>query len=321
VTDLQNAFDPASAAYAAIRALWFCATTLLIGAVAFRLAIRSRSRLAVGAALIADRRAARIGMAAAAASLLAAGLRFIAQSISVFGSLSRDALVLITATTWGRGFVLHVASALAALIAFAAARPHGSASAGDAHPDDSQPDRAARPAAWWIAAIAAVAAGIAPAFSGHAIASAGQPLPVLADSLHVLAAGVWIGSLFVIMLVAAPPSPGARVPLAPLINAFSPIALAGASVLLVTGAFAGWIHLGAIARLADHPWGRLLSAKVIAFAATAAVGAYNFRRLRPTLGHPATDTRLRRSAAIELTLALLIIVLTAFLAGTSPPTE
>lgn len=54
---------------------------------------------------------------------------------------------------------------------------------------------------------------------------------------------------------------------------------------------------------------------------TALVGAFNWLVVKPRLANPQTISLLRKSAAVELTIGLAVVILTAILVGTSPPDE
>jgi putative copper export protein len=49
------------------------------------------------------------------------------------------------------------------------------------------------------------------------------------------------------------------------------------------------------------------------------MGALNWRRVLPTLGDEAAARRITRTAGTELTLAALVLAVTAVLVSTSPP--
>ena len=58
--------------------------------------------------------------------------------------------------------------------------------------------------------------------------------------------------------------------------------------------------------------------KLVLVAVVLGLGALNYRRLAPRLGSSAGDRALRRSAAWELVVANLVLVVTAVLVRTSP---
>lgn len=310
-------FGPGSPAYVAIRALLFLALVTLLGAVALRLVVlpivaqrwpREADELRGGIA----RGAALVGLIAAAALLVAALARLWAQSASLFGvagALDPGRVgQALTLQPWAAGWWLQAAAATLALLGFALARR-------------------GRVSGWALAAGAAVVAAVTPALSGHAVALSGLSwLAVPADAIHVMAAGGWLGSLFVLVVVGLPTAlrldQGRRGPAAAaLVHAFSPTALAFTATLLTTGLISAWLHLGDIPALWTTPYGRTLLLKLAIFSAVAVVGAYNFLRVRPALGEERGARRLRRSGTVELILALGVIVVTAVLVAVPPPAD
>lgn len=108
---------------------------------------------------------------------------------------------------------------------------------------------------------------------------------------------------------------------AALIDAFSPTALFFAGVVVATGVFSAWLHVGEVTALWTTGYGRTLLLKVGVLSLVFATGAYNWLRVKPTLGSPAAAGRLRRSATVELAIAVLVLAVTAVLVATPLPTE
>ena len=318
--EVPASFDASSPAYVAVRTLTYVALLVMIGAAAFRwlvLAAVERARAPAGAVGILEGtapRAARFGAAASAGLLVAAGLRLVAQAVALAGGTEGafDAAALrsiITNTVWGWGWLLQLAAAVVAWAGFRAAARAGVG------------PRAGR-AGWAVAAFGVLVAAFTPALSGHA-ASAPRlvSLAVLADGLHVLGAGGWLGSLFVLTAVGVPLALAApaseRGPLvADLVNAFSPTALVFSGTVAVTGVFAAWLHLGRVPLLWQTDYGRLLLLKLGVLALVAGAGAYNWLRVRPALGDEAGGHRIRRSSAFELGVGVAVLVVTAVLVAT-----
>jgi len=309
------AFSPESPAYAAIRGLLFVSLLALLGAAALSLIVlpltAQRSPDLAAAMRPGIRRgAARLGLAAATALLVATVARLWAQTASLFGpaeALQPDRLgAALSLQPWATGWWLQAVAAVLAVAGFALAM------------------RGAR-AGWAVAGVAALLAAVTPALSGHAVASPGLAwLAVPADALHVLAAGGWMGGLLALIVVGLPAAlrldrgrRGAAV--SALVHGFSPVALVLAGVLMVTGVLAAWIHLGDVTALWTSTYGRTLLLKLGMFSGVFLVGAYNFLRVRPALGEEAGTRRLRRSATIELVLAFLVIAVTAVLVAIPPP--
>jgi putative copper export protein len=160
--------------------------------------------------------------------------------------------------------------------------------------------------------------------SGHAAAA--TTLAMTVHTLHVIGAGGWIGGLGALMLVAVPAvlrSGGEErhQHVAGLVSAFSPTALGFAGLLVVTGAIAAWRNIGSVAGLWQEPYGRVLMVKLALLSVAAGTGAYNWKRVLPSLGSDTATGRLRKSAALELTAALVVLVVTAVLVATPMPSD
>jgi copper transport protein len=308
-------FGPESPAYVAIRALLFVALLGMLGAVALRAVVLpvTAQRWPAEAEAVrsgVDRGAARVGLVAAVVLLGAALARLWAQSASLFGppgALEADRLAqALTLQPWALGWWLQTAAAIAGIAGFALAA------------------RGMR-AGWVLAAAAALLAAVTPALSGHASAMGGLSwIAVPTDALHVVAAGGWIGSLLVLVLVGLPAALGLAegrrgAAAAALVQGFSPTALVFTGILVTTGVISAWLHLGDISALWTSDYGRTLLLKVGIFSGVAVVGAYNFLRVRPALGDPVGARRLRRSGGVELGLALAVVVVTAVLVALPPP--
>ena len=102
-------------------------------------------------------------------------------------------------------------------------------------------------------------------------------------------------------------------------RAFSPMALAGAAVVAVTGILNVVFQLGAISEVWSTGYGRALLIKLALLAGVGALGFYNWRRVLPGLGDDAGTHRLRRSARAELGLGLVVLLVTAVLVALPTP--
>jgi putative copper export protein len=306
-----------SPAYVAIRWVGFSALLVIIGVVGLEYlvtrAVRRRGRAGSGAIVQGVRgRSAVIGAAAAGVLIATAGARAVAQFAVIRDPGGAEGLELLSRillrTTWGWGWLLQVAAAIAALATFLRMR--------------RSPDRG-----WPLALTAALVLAVTPALAGHAAAVEGYgPLPILTDALHVLGAGGWLGTLFALLLAGLPAAVrlgnrDASAVVAELVNAFSPAALLFAGVAATTGVFAAWLHLGTLAAVWQSTYGRTLLLKVVVLSGAAATGFYNWRRVRPALGDEVATARLRRSSTVELLIALAVLLVTAVLVATPPPGE
>jgi putative copper export protein/methionine-rich copper-binding protein CopC len=309
-------FQADSPGYVLVRWATYLALLGVIGAAAFSLLVLN----AVGRRggpdehqLIpqARRRAALAGLAFTGLLVLALLARLYAQSLAMHGSeqaLDGERVVtLLRQTLWGWGWILQAAGALLVGIGFLLARRGSSAG-------------------WGIAGLAAVLLAISPALSGHAATMTGVlgTLAVIADALHVLAAGGWLGTLLILLLAGLPAAyamgPARRGPAtAALVRAFSPVALMFAGLLILTGVFATVVHSSSLAALLSSRYGTLLFIKLGIFLLVFGTGAYNFLRVKPALGNDSGTVRLRRSAGVELALAAAILLVTSVLVATARP--
>jgi len=171
---------------------------------------------------------------------------------------------------------------------------------------------------WWIAAIGVVFAPLTPALTGQWVR--------LINPVHRLAAGFWIGTLFIVVVAGLAPLLRSAVVgerrgafAAAMINAFSPLALGSAFVLVVFGVITAWRHLKVLAALWTTPYGYALIAKLSVVLVVVALGAWNWRRQRPLLGSESAAGAIRRSASAELAAALVVLILTAILVSLPTP--
>jgi copper transport protein len=176
---------------------------------------------------------------------------------------------------------------------------------------------------WHLAAVASVMIAVGASLGGHAGAAERlRALAVLTDSLHVIGAAGWLGSLFWLvwgLRIVAPDGESRGSRAATLVRTFSPAALAFAALVMVTGVVSAWLRLGALPALWSSAYGQMLIRKLVLLSGVALAGLYNWRRMRPALGTSDVARRFQRSAMIELGFGIAVIVVTAFLVATPPP--
>jgi putative copper export protein/methionine-rich copper-binding protein CopC len=313
----REPFGVESAEYVVIRWMQYISLLMVLGASSFSLLVLPRMREPYGSksTLVDTGRAgaAGIGLAFVTVLVLVAGARLYAQALALYGSESamdpEMVTTLLTRTTWGFGWILQVTAAIVAGFGFWLAR-RGSLNG------------------WLVAAIAGLVLAITPALSGHAAAMTGAlgTVAITADTLHVVGAAGWLGSLALLLAAGLPAATrlehgrrGAAV--AAMVGAFSPIALLFAGLLVLTGVLAIILHSGSVAALLASEYGRILFVKLGIFLLVFATGAYNYLRVRPALGEDAGTARLRRSAASELGMGVLVLLVTAMLVATARPYE
>jgi len=146
------------------------------------------------------------------------------------------------------------------------------------------------------------------------------------NAVHVFAASTWLGTLLVLALIgirgvirAGPPGlPRAQL-VSDLVNSFSPLALTAASVVAITGVTTAWMHLKRVSALWTTGYGITLVIKLLFVLGVASMGAWNWRRVRPSLGESGSEEMIRRSATMELTFGALVLLATAVLVTLPSP--
>ena len=244
--------------------------------------------------------AGRLGRPAASALpavLLLVFIRQVREFRDPFAPLAED-VGLLLGTPWGTAWLWSVVGAVVATTGFWLAV-------------------AGRRWGWWVATAAIIGLASFPGFTGHAAAGAGvgvgglRWLTLLADTLHVLAAGAWVGGLTMVMLLErrwrrldGPEEPESLLPT--LVPAFSPVAVVSVCTLIITGTFASWLHVPEVGALWGTGYGRLLLLKVGLVVAVLGLGALNWKRLTPRLAEPEGPPAMRRAATIELAVATVV---------------
>jgi copper transport protein len=158
-----------------------------------------------------------------------------------------------------------------------------------------------------------VSIGLAFTFSvpGHPGAGARPLLGVPIDTVHLLAAAVWVGGL--VMMAAVGRGWVERSGSEPVLQRFSRWALIAVPVLVITGAAQTVRLADRVSALTDTSWGRVLLVKVTVVVVAVAVGAVAHWLLRAD--GPAAIGRL---VVAEVVLGLVIVSLAAGLVALPP---
>lgn len=175
------------------------------------------------------------------------------------------------------------------------------------------------------------------AAAGHASAAPRlTTLAIAADWLHLIAGSIWVGGLVQLILALFPvlkllDEAPRRMLLARMFKRFSALAGASVAALLVTGTYAGLIHVPSWQALLDTSYGAMLSSKLILFVPLVALGAINllifhpyFVRAAGTKSKASTDAsnvrRFRVIVVSEVVLAVLVLAVTGLLTRLPPAT-
>ena len=173
-------------------------------------------------------------------------------------------------------------------------------------------------AGWMLAAIGVIAGALRVALLGQ--------WSKLVNPIHSLAAGLWIGTLLVLVvaglsaLLRHEPTRARRGAIAAdMVNGFSPLALSMGGVVVVFGLITAWRHLHVLSNLWSTPYGYALIVKLLLAATVFLLGAWNWRRQRPTLGTEDAASSIRQSASAELVVATLVLIATAIVVSLPSP--
>jgi putative copper export protein len=171
--------------------------------------------------------------------------------------------------------------------------------------------------------LAMVATGLAIVLQGwtaHAAAAEGSARVILlgAETLHLLAAGAWLGSLLALFLFARalPPDQGARALLK-----FSPLGMLCVFILAVTAFVQGRLLIGGVSDLIRTDYGRVAMLKLTLFLAMLLLATINrFHHTRALSGSHQVGSRrrLQLSIGLETGLGLVVILAAAVLADMQP---
>lgn len=171
---------------------------------------------------------------------------------------------------------------------------------------------------WFLAAIGVVAGALRAVFLGQ--------WSRLVNPVHSLAAGLWIGTLLVLVvaglgaLLRHGPTRDRRGAIAAdMVNGFSPLALTMGGIVVLFGLITAWRHLHVLSNLWSTPYGYALIVKLLLAGVVFGLGAWNWRRQRPTLGTEEAATAIHRSATGELVAAALVLVATAIVVSLPSP--
>jgi copper transport protein len=177
---------------------------------------------------------------------------------------------------------------------------------------------AARSLGWTLAAIGILFAVLQPLYTGK---GAGK-----VNAVHILAASTWLGTLLVLSLVgirgvikSATAGTQRAELVADLVNSFSPLALSAAAVVALTGLTTAWMHLKHLSALWTTSYGAALIVKLILVVIVVVLGAWNWQRVRPSLGNEGSEETIRRSSTMELTFAGLVLLATSVLVTLPSP--
>lgn len=171
---------------------------------------------------------------------------------------------------------------------------------------------------WFLALVGTVFATLTGALAGQ--------WSRLVNPAHRVVGGLWIGTLFVLVTVGLsavlrdePTRERRGAMAADMVNGFSPLALTCGMLVVVSGLTTAWTHLTPLSSLWSTPYGYALIVKLCIVALVFGLGAWNWQRVRPTLGSEGAAHAIRRSSKAELTAAALVLAASAILVSLPSP--
>lgn len=294
----------ADAILVAARLVQYAAAAILFGLPAFRLyglrtPMRAAERWLLATAAMALPLGALLALARQAAGMT--GDPAAAADPSAWWDVA-------TATQVGHALGFRVAAGLAGLVILLRAGRSG--------------------AVWRSLAVVAGAAMASFAWSGHGAAGEGPAgtIQLVADVVHLLAAGLWLGALAGLGLAAASAqvrtAPG-RAALTAALEGFSGIGSTLVAALFATGLVNGWILVtpAKLPSLLQTTYGALLAAKLGLFVVMLACAALNRFRVTPALRAAVGDASpapLRGSLLVETVCGAGVLALVALLGLLAP---
>jgi len=172
------------------------------------------------------------------------------------------------------------------------------------------------------------------ALTGHAAEASPRVLGELADGVHLLAAGTWLGGLAVLLAAYLPSLRAARAGGAenagdggagPVLQRWSAVAMTCVALLLATGSYQAWRETRSLDALTGTTYGRLLVAKLCLVAVllgAAAVARALLARRRAgsagTTGATGSVGGLRRAVGVEALVGIAVLAVTSVLVATPP---
>ena len=186
-----------------------------------------------------------------------------------------------------------------------------------------------RPVERWAGALLGSLALALIAWVGHAGGGEGasRAMTLFADTIHLLATGVWLGGLLpfaLFLLEMERPATAAGGLIAHrAVHRFSALAFGCVAGLVLTGLGNTWVLVGSVPALIGTPYGRLLLLKGALVGFVLAVAALNRYRLVPSLdraedGQGPRLGHLARNVLIEAGIGGAILLVVGFL-GITPP--
>jgi putative copper resistance protein D len=293
----------------ACRFVQFTAAMLIFGTAAFRVYALADSDTRTASSILAefDAWVRHVVLAAALVALISAIALVLCQTAAMAGSPAAAVdfaavTTVLLETSFGRVWCWHLL--LAAILVLACLGRHPR-----------------RPVVQFLSLGLLASLG----WVGHAAMDAGLAgiAHEINQSMHLLAAGLWLGGLaplaWVLRQVRRQPGDFEISVTRDALRNFSHMGYAAVALIALTGAINSLFLVGSLDAMLDTPYGRLLAFKILLFLTMVVVALINRFRLAPRISGEVSALRaLGRTVALEQGLALAVLAIVSVL-GTWPP--
>ncbi len=165
----------------------------------------------------------------------------------------------------------------------------------------------------WLA-LALITASL-PALAGHGSGFGDHALALTAGVAHVIAATLWVGGVFVLILHALRKD----IPIQRSLQRFSPIALTAIALLAVSGIANAYTRLNSASELFTTGYGQVITMKVTLILALGIIGWLLRQRVIPQLNRLSRSVIFVRTALVELIIMVMAMSLGVALAASPYP--
>ncbi len=165
----------------------------------------------------------------------------------------------------------------------------------------------------WLA-LALITASL-PALAGHGSGFGDHALALTAGVAHVIAATLWVGGVFVLILHAL----RRDIPIQRSLQRFSPIALTAIALLAISGVTNAYTRLNSASELFTTGYGQVITMKVTLIIALGIIGWLLRQRVIPQLNRLSRSVIFVRTALVELIIMVMAMSLGVALAASPYP--
>lgn len=158
---------------------------------------------------------------------------------------------------------------------------------------------------WVISLLFFIGLLISKSLTSHAAGSTHEIMAVFMDFLHLLAASIWLGTLFSLIFLLPR---GQKTKYWQSIHRFSFWAMMSVAIILLTGIYGSFEYISTFSSLFNSNYGKVLIGKVLLFLIMLVLGIFHYYK-----GEKRANKRITRTIGFEFGVGLLVIILAAIL--------